>query len=50
MHDSPHCCRLEDAVLGVYALGDKSIITQDVGGTGNLQSFTRAVIRKLAEQ
>eukprot|EP01026_Neomeris_dumetosa_P047466 TRINITY_DN40784_c1_g1_i1.p1 TRINITY_DN40784_c1_g1~~TRINITY_DN40784_c1_g1_i1.p1 ORF type:complete len:412 (+),score=40.34 TRINITY_DN40784_c1_g1_i1:183-1238(+) len=37
--------RLENAVMQVYKQGDRSLLTPDVGGTGNLNSFTEAVIR-----
>lgn len=33
--------------LQVYAAGDKSVITKDVGGRGSLAAFTEAVIKRL---
>ncbi|KAJ9511823.1 hypothetical protein QJQ45_004390 [Haematococcus lacustris] len=39
--------RLEEAVLKVYASGDKSVLTPDVGGTGSNATLTRAVIKNL---
>jgi isocitrate dehydrogenase (NAD+) len=39
--------RLEAAVLGVYAAGDKAALTPDVGGSGTTATFTNAVIRQL---
>lgn len=39
--------RLENAVLAVYAGGDKSLITPDVGGTGTQRTFTEAIIKYL---
>jgi hypothetical protein len=34
-------------VMQVYSQGDKSALTPDVGGTGTLSSFTKAVIKNL---
>lgn len=39
--------RLEDAVLKVYADGDKSVLTSDVGGTGTTTTMAKAVIANL---
>ncbi|GMH40348.1 hypothetical protein BSKO_08252 [Bryopsis sp. KO-2023] len=39
--------RLEDSIVRVYKEENKSILTPDVGGTGNLESFTNAVIKGL---
>ncbi|MEW5297655.1 MAG: hypothetical protein WDW38_006831 [Sanguina aurantia] len=39
--------RLEEAVFKIYADGDRSSMTPDVGGTGTTLSFTKAVIANL---
>ena len=39
--------RLEAAVLAVYAAGDDSVLTPDVGGTGTTTRFTDAVVRAI---
>lgn len=39
--------RLEDAVLKVYAEGNKALLTPDVGGTGTREKLTEAVIKHL---
>lgn len=40
--------RLEAAVLKVYSDKNPDVITKDVGGSGNLKSFTDAVLKNLA--
>ena len=45
LHDA--ATRLEAAVMAVYASPDKSALTPDVGGSGNLASFTDAIIKQL---
>jgi isocitrate/isopropylmalate dehydrogenase len=40
-------CRLEAAVMETYLSGDKSVLTPDVGGTGNTSTFTEAICEKL---
>eukprot|EP01025_Chloroclados_australasicus_P064386 TRINITY_DN85_c1_g1_i1.p1 TRINITY_DN85_c1_g1~~TRINITY_DN85_c1_g1_i1.p1 ORF type:complete len:370 (-),score=39.57 TRINITY_DN85_c1_g1_i1:215-1228(-) len=39
--------RLEKAVLQVYKDGNPAVLTPDVGGTGNVNTFTDAVIKAL---
>jgi hypothetical protein len=34
-------------IAQVYSQGDKSVLTPDVGGSGTLTSFTKAVIKNL---
>ncbi len=41
----PHS--LESAVLDVYNSGDNSLLTPDVGGSGNTRKFTDAVCARL---
>jgi isocitrate/isopropylmalate dehydrogenase len=45
MHDVS--CRLEAAVMETFLSGDKSVLTPDIGGTGNTQTFADAVCEKL---
>jgi hypothetical protein len=40
-------CRLEAAVIDTYIANDKSVLTPDVGGTGNNRTFTDAVCSRL---
>jgi isocitrate/isopropylmalate dehydrogenase len=39
--------RLEAAVIDTYIADDKSVLTPDVGGKGNTQTFTDAVCKRL---
>eukprot|EP00882_Tetradesmus_deserticola_P022229 GHRQ01024123.1.p3 GENE.GHRQ01024123.1~~GHRQ01024123.1.p3 ORF type:complete len:112 (+),score=60.31 GHRQ01024123.1:388-723(+) len=39
--------RLEAAVMETFMSRDKSVLTPDVGGTGNTQTFTDAICEKL---
>lgn len=39
--------RLEAAVIDTYIANDKSVLTPDVGGSGNTQSFTEAVCSRV---
>jgi isocitrate/isopropylmalate dehydrogenase len=39
--------RLEAAVIDTYIANDKSVLTPDVGGTGNTTTFTDAVCSRL---
>ncbi|WIA35017.1 hypothetical protein OEZ86_003511 [Tetradesmus obliquus] len=39
--------RLEAAVMETFLSGDKSVLTPDVGGSGNTQTFTDAICEKL---
>jgi len=41
------CCRLESAVIETYMEADKSVLTPDVGGSGDTATFTEAVCAKL---
>lgn len=40
-------CRLEAAVIDTYIADDKSVLTPDVGGSGNTHTFTEAVCSRL---
>jgi isocitrate/isopropylmalate dehydrogenase len=38
---------LEAAVIDTYIADDKSVLTPDVGGSGNTHTFTEAVCSRL---